>query len=72
MNPFTKHPNEVGMNYLQHFLFAFQVQFKLLMALLACFVHAFFPFLFTTTASTIIRGLDGKIADRKPKGSKEH
>lgn len=67
MNPFIKHPNEVGMNYVQHFLFAWKVQFKLLLALLACFVHSFFPFLFTTTASTIIKELDGNIADRKPK-----
>jgi hypothetical protein len=67
MNPFTKHPREVGLNYFQHFAFSFYVQLKLLLALLACFVHAFFPFLFTTTASTIIRGLDTKIADRKHK-----
>lgn len=67
MNPFTKHPREVGMNYFQHFLFAFSVQFKLLAALLACFVHAFFPFLFTTTASTIISKLDRKIIHRKEK-----
>jgi Family of unknown function (DUF6356) len=67
MNPFIKHPNEMGMNYFQHFLFAFTVQFKLLLALLACFVHAFFPFLFTTTASTIIRKLDQGITGRKPK-----
>lgn len=66
MNPFTKHPKEVGMNYFGHFLFAFYVQFRLLIALLACFVHAFFPFLFTTTASKIIRQLDDKISHRKP------
>jgi len=65
MNPFVKHPKEVGMNYFQHFAFAFYVQLKLLLALLACFIHAFFPFLFTTTASTIIRELDDKISHRK-------
>lgn len=64
MNPFTKHPREVGMSYLQHFGFAFYVQFRLLLALLACFVHAFFPFLFTTAASTIVHKLDAKIAHR--------
>lgn len=67
MNPFTRHPNEVGMNYVQHFFFAFYVQFKLILAILACFVHAFFPFLFTTTASTIIKELHTDIAHRKPK-----
>lgn len=65
MNPFTKHPREVGLNYFQHFAFAFYVQFKLVVAILACFVHAFFPFLFTITASTIISNLDQKIAHRK-------
>lgn len=64
MNPFTKHPREVGMNYLQHFAFAFYVVFRLLLAVLACCIHAFFPFLFTTTASTIIRGLNARIEHR--------
>jgi hypothetical protein len=71
MNPFTKHPREVGLNYFQHFVFAFYVQFKLILALLACFVHAFFPFLFTTTASTIISRLDRKIAHRTELGDQE-
>ena len=71
MNPFTKHPREVGLNYFQHFVFAFYVQFKLILAIMACFVHAFFPFLFTTTASTIISKLDRKIAHRIEHGDQE-
>jgi hypothetical protein len=65
MNPFTKHPQEVGMNYFQHFAFAFSVVFKLIAAVFCCTVHAFFPFLFTTTTSGIIAGLHNKIQHRK-------
>jgi hypothetical protein len=65
MNIFTKHPREVGLNYFQHFLFAFSVVFKLLTAVFCCTIHAFFPFLFTTTTSRIVSGLNGQIVHRK-------
>lgn len=65
MNPFTKHPNEVGMNYFQHMWFAITIVGKLIYAVFACFVHAFFPFLFTTTTSGIVSELHSKITHRK-------
>lgn len=65
MSIFTKHPNEVGLNYFQHMLFAFSIVFKLVYAGFACSVHAFFPFLFTTTTSGIISELHQKITHRK-------
>jgi hypothetical protein len=65
MNMFTKHPNEVGLNYFQHMWFAFTIVGKLIYAVFACFVHAFFPFLFTTTTSGIVSELHGKITHRK-------
>jgi hypothetical protein len=65
MNIFTKHPSEVGLNYFQHFLFAFSVVFALLAAVFCCTVHAFFPFIFTNTTSGIIAKLHGQIAHRK-------
>jgi uncharacterized membrane protein len=64
MNPFTKHPKEVGLNYLSHFIFALSVVGQLLFALIACFIHAFFPFLFTHTTSGIIKKLHSKIDHR--------
>lgn len=65
MNLFTKHPNEVGMNYFQHMWFAFTIVGKLIYAGFACFTHAFFPFLFTTTTSGIVSELHSKITQRK-------
>lgn len=64
MNIFTKHPNEVGLNYFQHFLFALSVVLKLCVAVFCCFIHAFFPFLFTHTTSGIILDLHNKIEHR--------
>ena len=49
MNMFTKHPSEVGLNYFQHFLFAFSVVYKLIIAVFCCTIHAFFPFLFNNS-----------------------
>ena len=65
MNPFTRHPNEVGMNYFQHLWFAITIVAKLIYAVFACFIHAFLPFFFTTTTSEIVEELHGKITHRK-------
>jgi hypothetical protein len=65
MNPFTKHPREVGLGYFQHLWFAITIVGKLIVAVLACFIHAFLPFLFTTTTSSIVTELHGKITHRK-------
>jgi MFS family permease len=51
---FTEHPASVGESYPEHFVFAMKATARLLAAGLACFVHAFFPFLFTRTASGIV------------------
>ena len=65
MSIFTKHPNEVGLNYFTHFLFAWSVVLKLLKAVLCCTIHSFLPFVFTTTTSEIINELHNKIEHRK-------
>ena len=55
-NPFTEHPRSVGEGYFEHLRFASGVGGRMLAGGLACFVHAFFPFLCATTGSrTIIR-----------------
>lgn len=64
MSLFTKHPNEVGLNYFQHFIFAYSVVFKLIKAVFCCSIHAFFPFIFTTTTSKIVAELHTKINTR--------
>lgn len=67
MNPFTQHPKEVGLNYFTHMLFAFSVVGKLVLGTIACFIHAFLPFLFTHTTSGIVKNLHSKIEHRKQK-----
>ena len=54
-NPFTTHPASVGETYREHCGFALTFGAKMTMGGLAAMVHAFFPFLFVTTAS---RALD--------------
>ena len=53
---FTRHPASVGETYGEHMLVASSFGLKLLLAALACFVHALLPFLFERTGSTAMRG----------------
>ena len=61
---FTDHPNWNEETYLKHMMFALLYSFLFLIAALVCFVHAFFPFLFTNTASSIARFILGSVRDR--------
>lgn len=54
---FTEHPNEVGMSYSEHFAYALTVTARLAIGTIACLIHAFFPFLFTTTISELVANL---------------
>jgi hypothetical protein len=70
-NPFTRHPTSVDETYGEHFAAACSFAGPLLLAGLACLVHAFLPFLFEKTGSTVIAGLhDRMVANRRrhPKG----
>lgn len=66
-NPFTRHPHEVGETYAQHFGQASWYGARLIVGGLACFVHAVFPFLCTTTGSETIRRLNAKLTGRVDK-----
>ena len=52
---FTKHPNSVNESYSCHGFWALIYSISFLLAGVACFVHAIFPFLFTDTASSIAK-----------------
>lgn len=54
---FTEHPGALDESYLQHLVYALFYSFGFFLACIACFIHAFFPFLFTTTASTIAESI---------------
>lgn len=64
MNPFNKHPKEVGMNYFSHMGYAFTVAGRLSIALFAVIIHAFFPFILTTKASEIVKDLNNEFTNR--------
>ena len=57
---FTQHPASVGETYLQHLRTALGFGFRMLIAGLACVVHALLPCLFECTASRCI----GQLHDR--------
>ena len=54
---FAEHPNSVGESYLMHLLQACRFAGRLLLAGVACLIHAVLPFLFEKTAR-------GAIAER--------
>ncbi len=45
MNPFTTHPQQQGITYLEHWCFAMGTAYRLLNSVVAFAVHALFPFI---------------------------
>ena len=58
---FLRHPRSVGEGYLEHQSVALSFASELLLAGLACGVHAFVPALLTKTASRAIERLHRKL-----------
>lgn len=58
------HIKDMKENYFRHLYEALLIVFSLLLASLACLVHAFIPFIFKTTASSIIRKTLQRTDDR--------
>ena len=54
---FTEHPASVGENYWQHFRHASGFGGRMIVAGVACLLHAVFPFLFVKTGSKQINHL---------------
>ncbi|MEQ8585271.1 MAG: DUF6356 family protein [Thalassobaculaceae bacterium] len=68
MSLFTEHPRSVGETYLEHMGVAASFGGRLLVAGLACMVHAVLPFLFTKTGSQAITELhDRMVLNRRQK-----
>ncbi len=57
-NPFTAHPISLGETYREHCGFALAFGARMTMGGLAAMVHALLPFLFVTTASRALDGLN--------------
>ena len=66
-NPFTHHPNENGMSYLKHLLFALGTASAGGWIWGVSIVHAFFPFMFKTAASKEIESLHKAMTSRHKK-----
>jgi hypothetical protein len=45
MNLFTAHPHQQGISYVEHWLFAMGIAYRLLMSVMAFAVHAILPFI---------------------------
>ena len=72
---FTDHPAAVGENYFTHFRHALGFSVSMIKGGLAVFVHAIFPFLFTSTGSGVVASLNSRmITHRKnrPALRREH
>jgi hypothetical protein len=61
---FTEHPASVGETYGEHMRVALSFAVPLTKAAAAAYLHAIFPFLFTTTASGIVKGLYDRMTRR--------
>jgi hypothetical protein len=61
---FTDHPEAVGESYTEHMGVALSFAGPLLLAGLAALVHAFLPFLCTTTASSTVKRLHARMMNR--------
>ncbi|MEQ8355196.1 MAG: DUF6356 family protein [Kiloniellaceae bacterium] len=73
---FTEHPATVGETYWQHLASAWGFSWRMMLASLACLVHALLPFLFEKTGSRSITQLHDRMvtnrqrhADRQTQGS---
>ena len=62
--PLTRHLDEVGETYGEHMVHAGSYGVTLVVAGLACLVHAVLPFLFERTGSAAIKSLHARMAAR--------
>lgn len=58
------HLKSIKENYFTHLFEALLIVFSLLKAAFACLIHAFIPFIFTTTASSIMKKIIQRTDDR--------
>lgn len=57
LKAFTDHPRSVGETYLQHMSVASRCGLSMIVAGMACLVHAVLPFVFVRTASNCLTRL---------------
>lgn len=62
---FTAHPASVGETYFEHMRSAAGFSRSMILGGVACMVHAIFPFLFTSTGSSVIRQLYERMVTKR-------
>ena len=65
LRAFTEHPASVDETYSEHMVMAAGFSWRLLLASLACIVHAFLPFLFEKTGSRMITDLHDRMVSNR-------
>jgi hypothetical protein len=62
---FTEHPESVGETYTEHMVHASHFGGRMVLAGLACMVHAVLPFMFVHTGSDAIESLNARMQARR-------
>jgi hypothetical protein len=62
---FTEHPESVGETYTEHMVHASYFGARMVLAGLACMVHALLPFMFVRTGSQAIESLNARMQARR-------
>ena len=71
MGLFTDHPATVGESYVEHLEMASGFGFRMVLAGLACLVHAVLPFLFEKTGSRAITELHERMVAKRRRAAPE-
>jgi hypothetical protein len=64
-NLFLRHPRDVGETFFEHFATAFEFGATMVVAGLACVIHAFVPRFFEHTASKTVTALHARMVARR-------
>lgn len=64
-NLFTRHLNQAGEKYFEHFLFAFSIALWLIFTAFSLMIHAILPFLFVFTGSNNINKINQLLQKRR-------
>lgn len=65
MKIFTEHPRSVNESYAEHMRSALSFSGAMLKGAAYCAVHAFLPFLFEQSGSSVIRGLYARMVQNR-------
>ena len=68
---FTKHPEETGETYFQHFIFTMVMGLRFLFIGVIILIHGIFPFIFVRTASNQVMQVYRIMRTRVPKAQKD-